>query len=151
MAAATVAVVTYAPDAVLEAGPTADYVAYQLSSSKARSQPMGQQEIAIIVGTGPGLSASLTRLCAREGMQVVVAARDTGKLADLVRDAGAHPIACDVVDRRQVESLFEEVDKRWGSPHLVVFNAGERYRAPIEAIDPERFDTALRVTALGGL
>ena len=112
---------------------------------------MGQQETAIIVGTGPGLSAALTRQCAREGMRVAVAARDTAKLADLVRDTGAHPITCDVVDRRQVESLFEEVDKRWGSPHLVIFNAGERYRAPIEAIDPERFDRALRVTALGGL
>ncbi len=112
---------------------------------------MGQQEIAIIVGAGPGLSASLTRQCAREGMQVVVAARDTAKLAELVRDTGAHPIACDVVDRPQVESLFEEVDKRWGSPHLVVFNAGERYRAPIGTIDPQRFERALRVTALGGL
>jgi NAD(P)-dependent dehydrogenase (short-subunit alcohol dehydrogenase family) len=112
---------------------------------------MGQQEVAVIVGAGRGLSASLSRQCALEGMKVVVAARDTAKLADLVRETGAHPIVCDVADRAQVASLFEQVDERLGSPNLVVFNAGARYRAPIETVDPEQFEQALRVTALGGL
>ena len=31
---------------------------------------MAQQEIALIVGSGPGLSASLARLFKREGMKV---------------------------------------------------------------------------------
>ena len=36
-------------------------------------------ELAMIVGAGRGLSASLARLCASEGMDVVLAARDTAK------------------------------------------------------------------------
>ena len=37
---------------------------------------MAQQEIALIVGSGPGLSASLARLFKKEGMKVALAARD---------------------------------------------------------------------------
>ena len=36
---------------------------------------MAEREIALIVGAGSGLSASMARLGAREGMQVAVAAR----------------------------------------------------------------------------
>ena len=43
----------------------------------------GTSEIALIVGAGTGLSASFARLCAREGMRVGLAARQTAKLASL--------------------------------------------------------------------
>ena len=55
---------------------------------------MATGERALIVGAGAGLSASLARRCARDGMAVVLAARDTQKLADL--GAG---------DRRQARRL----------------------------------------------
>ena len=47
---------------------------------------MAQQEVALIVGAGPGLSASLGRLFKKEGMKVALAARDTNKLGGLVRE-----------------------------------------------------------------
>ena len=40
-------------------------------------------ESALIVGAGEGLSASLARLFAREGMRIALAARRTDKLAGL--------------------------------------------------------------------
>ena len=46
-------------------------------------------ERALIVGAGPGLSASLARLFAREGMKVALAARNTDKLAALCKETGA--------------------------------------------------------------
>ena len=48
-----------------------------------------------IVGAGSGYSAALARKCAAEGMQVLLAARDTQKLAGLVKETGATAIACD--------------------------------------------------------
>lgn len=56
---------------------------------------MPGRERALIVGAGSGLSASLARRCAREGMDVVLAARDTQKLAALASETGATTIACD--------------------------------------------------------
>src|SRR6266478_3004418 len=87
-----------------------------------------RHEIALIVGAGPGLSASLARLFSREGMRVVVAARNTGKLATLSAETGAQTFACDAVDPDQVARLFDEVEGRIGAPGVVVYNASGRLR-----------------------
>jgi short-subunit dehydrogenase len=56
---------------------------------------MAQQEIALIVGSGPGLSASLARLFKREGMKVALAARNIQKLDGLVEEIEGRAYACD--------------------------------------------------------
>ncbi|REG48924.1 NADP-dependent 3-hydroxy acid dehydrogenase YdfG [Paraburkholderia sp. BL6669N2] len=111
---------------------------------------MSRTETALIVGAGKGLSASLARLFAAEGMQVALAARDTGKLTELVDETGALPVACDASQPDQVTALFERVEKAFGAPDLVVYNASGRYRAPLEAIEPQKLEDAFKITALGG-
>jgi NAD(P)-dependent dehydrogenase (short-subunit alcohol dehydrogenase family) len=109
------------------------------------------QEIALIVGAGPGLSASLARLCAAEGMKVVLAARDTQKLSALTAQTEARAFACDASEPDQVARLFADVEQTsGGTPNLVIYNASGRYRAPVESIDPLRLEAAMRVTAFGG-
>src|ERR1700744_4341297 len=83
---------------------------------------MSRTETALIVGAGKGLSASLARLFAAEGMQVALAARDTSKLTELVDETGALPVACDASQPDQVTALFERVEKAFGAPDLVVYN-----------------------------
>jgi len=46
-----------------------------------------------IVGVGPGLRTSLTRLLREEGIAVVIAARDIAKLAPLCTETGAPSLA----------------------------------------------------------
>jgi len=97
------------------------------------------QEIALIVGVGSGLSASLARLFAREGMTVALAARNADKLASLCQElkaARAYP--CDASDADQVVRLFDGVARDVGDPNIVVFNAGMRGRGPIVDLDPEQ-------------
>ncbi|CAB3787191.1 hypothetical protein LMG28614_02443 [Paraburkholderia ultramafica] len=77
---------------------------------------MSRTETALIVGAGKGLSASLARLFAAEGMQVAVAARDTSKLADLVDETGALPLSCDASRPDEVTALFERVESAFGAP-----------------------------------
>ena len=48
--------------------------------------------IALIVGAGSGLSASLARLFSREGMRVAIAARNTANLAALSGETGAQAL-----------------------------------------------------------
>jgi NAD(P)-dependent dehydrogenase (short-subunit alcohol dehydrogenase family) len=107
-------------------------------------------ESALVVGAGRGISASLARLCAADGMRVALAARDTGKLAALLEETGAVALGCDAGDAGAVERLFAEVEARQGAPDLVIYNASGRYRAPVGEIEPARLEAALRVTALGG-
>jgi NAD(P)-dependent dehydrogenase (short-subunit alcohol dehydrogenase family) len=107
-------------------------------------------ETALIVGAGSGLSASLARLFAKEGMRVALAARDTSKLVSLVRETGALAVACDASESAQVESMFGAVEKEWGVPDLVVYNAGYRVRGPFVSLDPKEVERSIRITGYAG-
>ena len=63
---------------------------------------------AIVTGAAKGMGAAITATLAREGVDLVVTARDVAALedvADKVRATGraAHVIACDVIDEDQVK------------------------------------------------
>jgi len=111
---------------------------------------MAEQERALIVGAGAGLSAALARRCAKEGMAVVLAARDTSKLGALVRETGATAVACDATSPADVERLFAAVDAGGARLDLVVYNPSGRARGPVVDLDPAAVDQAIRVTAYGG-
>jgi NAD(P)-dependent dehydrogenase (short-subunit alcohol dehydrogenase family) len=109
-----------------------------------------QHDIALIVGAGSGLSASLTRVFSRQGMRVVVAARNAEKLKALSLETGAQSFACDAVDPAQVARLFEEVERRIGIPDVVIYNASGRLRGPLVELVPAEVKHALDVSAFGG-
>jgi NAD(P)-dependent dehydrogenase (short-subunit alcohol dehydrogenase family) len=111
---------------------------------------MAAGERALIVGAGAGLSAALARCCAREGMDVVLAARDTQKLTALAQETGAATVACDATRAEDVERLFAAVDAGGSRLDLVVYNASGRARGPIIELDPAAVESAIRVTAFGG-
>jgi NAD(P)-dependent dehydrogenase (short-subunit alcohol dehydrogenase family) len=109
-----------------------------------------ERETALIVGAGSGLSASLARLFAHEGMAVALAARNPDKLSVLAAETGAIALACDASDAAQVERLFSGVDAQLGAPSVVVYNAGRRVRGLVEALDPAEVQRAWMVGCFGG-
>ena len=111
---------------------------------------MAKADVALIVGAGRGLSASLARLLAGEGMAVALAARNTDKLAALAEETGARTYACDVGEAGQVEALFEALERDLGNPTLVVYNPSARARGPLIELDPAEVERALRITCYGG-
>jgi NAD(P)-dependent dehydrogenase (short-subunit alcohol dehydrogenase family) len=104
---------------------------------------------ALIVGTGPGLSASLARLFSRNGLKVALAARRTDKLAELCAETGALAHACDAADAGNVVALFEAVEASQGAPDVVVYNASGRSRGPLIDLDPAEVQRAIAVSAFG--
>ncbi|WP_225772795.1 SDR family NAD(P)-dependent oxidoreductase [Inquilinus sp. Marseille-Q2685] len=106
---------------------------------------------ALIVGTGSGLSASLTRLLSRQGLRVAVAARDTDKLRPLLEETGAAAFSADASDAQAVAGLFDAVRQRFGGdPDVVVYNASGRLRGPLADLNPAEVQRVLAVTAFGG-
>ena len=124
----------------------------------------GSNEVAVIVGGGPGVSASCARLFAAEGMKVAIAARTPGKpeLEQLREACGAQPFECDATDPDSVDALFTRVESELGAPTLVVSGGRDTFtpehlsRHMVETIpeaellhlpeathDPLDFDTAL--------
>ena len=111
---------------------------------------MTQQEIALIVGSGPGLSASLARLFKKEGMKVALAARNIKKLDGLVKEIDGRAYACDATSPTDVKNLFESMSQDLGDPTLVVYNASGRVRGPITELDPEDVRETILITCYGG-
>ena len=106
---------------------------------------MAANESAFIIGAGHGLSASLGRLLEREGFDVALAARNPDKL-----QTKGLALRCDATDRAQVEAAFEAVERKWGVPSLVIYNASYRTRGPLAELDAGEVEKSIRVTAFAG-
>src|SRR5258708_13432157 len=107
-------------------------------------------ENALIVGAGSGLSASLARLLAGEGLRVALAARNSEKLAPLCAETGAKAFACDATDPGQVARMFAAVEAATGAPDVVVYNASARARGPVPELIPAEVERAIMVIAYRG-
>jgi NAD(P)-dependent dehydrogenase (short-subunit alcohol dehydrogenase family) len=105
---------------------------------------------ALIVGAGEGLSASLARLFAREGIRVALAARKIEKLGALCTETGARAYACDATNAEEVERLFGQVEREIATPDVVVYNASGRARGPFTDLVPADVANAIAVSAFGG-
>lgn len=105
---------------------------------------------ALIVGAGEGLSASLARLFAREGIKVALAARNAGKLAAICNETKAKAFACDAKQADAVEKLFADVDAAIGPPDIVVYNASKRAPGSFIDLAPADVAEALAIGAFGG-
>lgn len=105
---------------------------------------------ALIVGAGSGLSASVARVLAGEGIKVALAARSTEDLTGLAKATGAVAIACDASKRAEVERLFATLDGDFGAPDIVIYNASYRTRGPLVDLDPVEVEKSIAVSAFGG-
>ena len=105
---------------------------------------------ALIVGAGEGLSASLARLFAREGIKVALAARHADKLAAICKETGAAAFACDASNADAVTKLFADVDAKLGAPDLVVFNPSKRVPGSFLELIPAEVAEAMAISAFGG-
>jgi NAD(P)-dependent dehydrogenase (short-subunit alcohol dehydrogenase family) len=88
------------------------------------------RKVLIVTGGGRGIGAATARLAAERGYAVCVNyVRNQGAAQTLVReieDTGGRAIAVagDISSERDVENLFESVDKAFGSVTALVNNAG---------------------------
>lgn len=106
----------------------------------------------LITGASRGIGAATARVFADAGANVVLAARDTGALADLARDIGppACPLTCDVTRYEDVENAVRTCTGRFGALDVLINNAG--VIAPIGGmgeIDPAAWSRAIDINLKG--
>ena len=106
--------------------------------------------LALIVGAGSGLSASIARAFAGAGMKIALAARGIDDLGTLTAEIGAEAFACDATKPDAVKRLFADLDRDGGAPDVVVYNASYRTRGPLVDLDPAEVEKSLLVSAFGG-
>ncbi|MFO1253196.1 MAG: SDR family oxidoreductase [Inhella sp.] len=86
-----------------------------------------QGKTAVITGAGSGFGLELARLCAAEGMKLVLVDVQADALARVADELAAHhPMAqrVDVSSAAEMETLAAAVQARFGAPHLLFNNAG---------------------------
>jgi NAD(P)-dependent dehydrogenase (short-subunit alcohol dehydrogenase family) len=109
-----------------------------------------EKQLALIVGSGSGLSASIARAFAGAGMKIALAARGIDDLGALAAEVGARTFACDATDPDAVKRLFADLDRDGGAPDVVVYNASYRTRGPLVDLDPAEVGKSILVSAFGG-
>ena len=105
--------------------------------------------VALVVGAGAGLSASLARVLAARGYDLVLASRDTSDLGALAGETGATLVDCDAAERTAVAHLFDVIDGRGTPLEVAVYNPSARVRGPVTDLDPVLVEKALLVSAYG--
>jgi NAD(P)-dependent dehydrogenase (short-subunit alcohol dehydrogenase family) len=113
-----------------------------MTQSDQRNAQSSVQDVALIVGGGPGISSSCARLFAKNGMRVAIAARNPDKsvLRDLEKKHGVRRYGCDASEPAAVALLFQNVVRDLGAPTLLVHNIDGRvegiFRKRITEADP---------------
>jgi NAD(P)-dependent dehydrogenase (short-subunit alcohol dehydrogenase family) len=111
-------------------------------------------KVAFITGGGTGIGRACALLFAHEGASVAIAGRKKGPLEGVVREIDAAggkalAIACDVVDRKSVESALESTVKQFGSVHIVVNNAGAVVVAAVDETSDEDWERVIATNLTG--
>ena len=103
----------------------------------------------LIVGAGLGLSSSLAKCCADQGMKVALAARTLDKLKAVAGETNAELYRCDASSANDVAELFAGLDASIGTPELVIYNPSARVHGPVQKLDPMQVHHALNITCYG--
>jgi len=110
---------------------------------------------ALITGGNRGIGAAIARAFASEGASLALAARDSVRLEQTVREvraSGSPSVAgfpSDVSDEAQVESLFAQTIERFGRLDVLVNNAGAFDGGPIDELSVEKWDRVVAVNLRG--
>lgn len=104
---------------------------------------------ALIVGAGPGISASLARRLSSLGVGVGLAARDIEKLKALADETGAKTFSVDATDSSAVAKLFLDTERLLAEPDVVIYNAGSRVAGRLADLDPAAVERCVAVNAIG--
>lgn len=112
-------------------------------------KPLSQQ-VAVVTGGGTGIGRAFTEVLAAAGAQVVIASRRETILRaaadEINQGVGTERVfayACDIRDPLQIESLVNDVIKRWRTIDLLINNSGLAVPETVEAISDEGWDKVM--------
>jgi len=109
-----------------------------------------KDRIAIVTGASSGIGLAIAEALAAEGAKVVVAARSADKLAALVagieaKSGTALAVPTDMTDEGQVEALFAACEATYGTPKLVINNAGIADHTPTVDLTLDRWSEVVAI------
>ena len=105
----------------------------------------------VVVGGSSGFGKSIAQRFLAEGGQVLIAARNAGKLEQAAGELGAASRVCDATDWSQLKELAADALDRFGRLDVAVNCAGFEHSAPVAELDPEHVEPMVAVQFTGAL
>jgi NAD(P)-dependent dehydrogenase (short-subunit alcohol dehydrogenase family) len=118
---------------------------------------MLQDKVVVVAGIGPGLGRSIALASAREGADVVLAARTASRLDEVAKEVAALgrralAVPTDVADPEAVERLTEAALGEFGRVDALAYNAlAMPPIKPLSAVPLEALQTAFDANVLAAL
>jgi NAD(P)-dependent dehydrogenase (short-subunit alcohol dehydrogenase family) len=112
-------------------------------------------KVALVTGSSRGIGASIARLLAVQGAQVIVSSRKPDACAAVVdqiqKDGGkAEAITCHIGEMESISGLFSQIRERYGRLDILVNNAAANpYFGPILDTSLEAFQKTVDVNIRG--
>ncbi len=115
--------------------------------------------VAVITGASRGIGKALALLFAKEGADIVVAAKTSepdprlpGTIHDTAREVEALgrralPVKCDVRETDQIDAMAAQALDTFGRIDILVNNAGALWWYPVLDTPPRKFDLVMDVNA----
>ncbi|UJP65017.1 SDR family oxidoreductase [Mongoliitalea daihaiensis] len=109
----------------------------------------------LITGGGTGLGKSMAIYFSKLGANLVITSRkldvlqETAKEIEQLTGGKVAPIACDVREISQVESMFDEADAIFGRIDVVLNNAAGNFISPTERLSSNAFSTVIDIVLKG--
>lgn len=114
-------------------------------------------KVALVAAASKGLGRSIADELAAEGCKVVICARNAAELnaaaADIANRHGAEvlPVVADVSNSAGINALFNAATGKFGSPDIVVTNAGGPPSGRFEDIPLEEWERAFHLTLMSSV
>lgn len=112
-------------------------------------------KVIVVTGGGSGLGKAMTKYFLELGAKVAITSRDMIKLKDtaeeLEKETGGEclSVSCDVRHYEQVETMLDEVLKKFGKVDILLNNAAGNFISPTERLSANAFDTIIDIVLKG--
>ena len=105
----------------------------------------------IVTGGGSGIGEATARYFAERGAMVTICGRRADRIMSVAATIGEHcvGIAADVTDAEDRSSLIEAALAHGGGIDVLINNAANMYRAPVESLEQDRLADVFSTNVIG--